>query len=73
MPALRLRADGREWVVGHGAPATTVTADRYELFRAISGRREVESIRDYGVPDPYLPIFSPSPLPERHETKEVAR
>jgi hypothetical protein len=73
LPALRLRADGREWVVGHGTPGATVAADRYELFRAISGRRDVESIRDYGVPDSHLPIISPYPLPERHRTKEVAR
>jgi uncharacterized protein (TIGR03083 family) len=73
LPALRLRADGREWVVGHGTPGATVTADRYELFRAIGGRRDVESIRDYGVPDSHLPIISPYPLPERHRTKEVAR
>jgi len=76
LPALRLRADGREWVLGHGEPAATVAADRYELFRAITGRRDAERIRNYawdGVPDPYLQIISPYPMPKRHETEEVAR
>jgi len=70
LPALRLRADGREWLLGQGEPAATVTADRYELFRTITGRRDADAVRGHGVPDLYLSIISPYPLPE---TKEVAR
>jgi uncharacterized protein (TIGR03083 family) len=76
LPALRLRGDGHEWVLGRGEPAATVTADRYELFRAITGRRSAERIRGYawdGAADPYLPFISPYPLPEWHDTKEAAQ
>lgn len=76
LPALRLRAGEREWVAGRGEPAATLTADRHELFRTITGRRGAERVRGYawdGDPDPYLPVISPYPLPEPHYTKEVAR
>jgi uncharacterized protein (TIGR03083 family) len=77
LPALRLRGGGREWVLGDGEPGATLIADRHELFRAITGRRDAEQIRGYawdGVPDPYLPTLSPYPLPERHDNrKEVTR
>jgi hypothetical protein len=42
--ALRLRYDGKERVAGQGEPGATLTADRYELFRALSGRRSREQI-----------------------------
>ena len=66
LPALRLSDGRREWVLGDGAPAATVTAGRGELFRAISGRRSAGQIRAYaweGDPAPYLPVVAPYPLP----------
>jgi hypothetical protein len=66
LPALRLRDGRREWVLGDGEPAATLTADRHSLFRAISGRRSAREIRSYdwhGDPEPYLPVIAPYPLP----------
>lgn len=62
IPALRVRAGEREWVVGDGIPQATVTAPPFELFRALSGRRSLDQIRAFswdGDPTPYLGIFSP--------------
>jgi hypothetical protein len=61
-PALRLRTGEREWVVGDGVPAATVTAPSFELFRALSGRRSLDQIREFsweGDPQPFLAVFSP--------------
>jgi predicted ATP-grasp superfamily ATP-dependent carboligase len=66
LPSLRLSDGHKDWVLGSGPPAVTVTADRYELFRAITGRRSASAIRAYdwsGDPTPYLPIIAPYPLP----------
>jgi hypothetical protein len=62
LPALRLRTGDDEWVIGDGIPAATVTAPKFELFRALSGRRSLEQIREFswdGDPGPYLEVFSP--------------
>lgn len=66
LPALRIRAGDREWVIGDGIPATGVTAPPFELFRALSGRRSLQQIRDFswdGDADPYLEVFSPYEAP----------
>jgi uncharacterized protein (TIGR03083 family) len=66
LPALRLRAADREWVEGSGPPAAALTADAFELFRAISGRRDLDQIRALtwdGDPEPYLDLLSPYPVP----------
>lgn len=68
LPTLRLSDGRREWVLGDGVPGAGLTADRFELFRAISGRRSAAQIRGYvwdGDPGPYLPIIAPYPLPCR--------
>lgn len=61
--------------VGHGVSdaeaATTLTAPAFEVFRALTGRRSLDQVRDldwHGDPEPYLPAFrfgsfSPSPHP----------
>ncbi|MGH2783998.1 MAG: hypothetical protein ACRDJ1_01920 [Actinomycetota bacterium] len=62
IPALRVRTDDQEWVIGDGIPAATVTAPKFELFRALSGRRSIDQIRAFvwdGDPQPYLSVFSP--------------
>jgi len=67
LPALRIRAGNREWVVGDGAPGATVSAASFDLFRALSGRRSMDQIRAFsweGDPEPYLPVFSPFELPK---------
>ncbi len=66
LPALRLSDGRREWLVGEGGPAASVTADAYELFRMLSGRRSARQITDYewtGDPTPYLTVISPYGLP----------
>lgn len=66
LASLRLSDGEREWTLGEGEPAVTLTADRHELFRAITGRRSLSRLRAYkwdGDPVPYLPVISPYPLP----------
>jgi hypothetical protein len=66
LPGLVLTDGDREWPVGDGPPTGSVTADAYELFRMISGRRSADRIRTYGWttdPAPYLEIVAPYPLP----------
>jgi hypothetical protein len=57
---LRLRYEGKERMAGEGEPGATLTADRYEIFRALAGRRSVEQMRamDWeGDPGPYLDVI----------------
>ncbi|HEU4426381.1 MAG TPA: FAD-dependent monooxygenase [Pilimelia sp.] len=66
LPPLRLSDGRRDWVLGDGPPAASVTAGGHELFRAITGRRSAAQIRTYawdGDPAPYLPVIAPYPLP----------
>src|SRR4029077_1160294 len=62
LPALRIRAGTREWVIGEGEPVATVSGDPFELARAFSGRRSPEQIRAYdweGAPETFLVLFYP--------------
>jgi hypothetical protein len=62
IPALRVRTGELEWVIGDGIPQATVTAPKFELFRALSGRRSLDQIMAFswdGDPKPYLTVFSP--------------
>ena len=59
---LLIRYDGRDRICGTGEPAATLTADRYEMFRALSGRRSRAQIAAYeweGDPSPYLSVIPP--------------
>jgi uncharacterized protein (TIGR03083 family) len=61
-PAVRLTTGDKEWTAGGDDPVATVTASRYELFRAMSGRRSPDQIRAYdwgGDPEPFIPYFYP--------------
>lgn len=61
-PALRFDAIDRDWVVGGGDPAATVRAGRFELFRALSGRRSPDQVRAFqweGDAEPFLEFFYP--------------
>lgn len=62
IPALRVRTAEQEWVIGDGIPQATVTAPKFELFRALSGRRSLDQIMAFswdGDAKPYLAVFSP--------------
>ncbi len=66
-PALRLSDGDKEWVVGDGSPAATVTAPPYELFRTITGRRSLSDVRALqwtSDPSPWVDLISPYPLPQ---------
>ena len=57
LPALKVRYEGSERLVGQGPVAASVTGDRWELLRVFAGRRSRSQIRalDWdGDPDPYL-------------------
>ena len=60
LPALELRYGDKSRVLGDGEPGASITADRYELVRALANRRSTAQIRAYewtGDPEPYLPII----------------
>ncbi len=63
--ALRVRSDGREWTTDEVEGAATLTADPFELTRALSGRRNAAQVRAFdwdGDPGPYLEVFGQFPL-----------
>jgi uncharacterized protein (TIGR03083 family) len=60
LPALAVRYAGKQRILGNGEPQATVTGDRFELLRALGGRRSRKQILalDWnGDPDPYLAII----------------
>lgn len=62
LPPLRIVAGTREWIVGEGDPVATVSADPFELSRAVAGRRHPDQLRAYdwsGDPEPFLGLFYP--------------
>jgi uncharacterized protein (TIGR03083 family) len=44
---LRIRTEQGEQVVGQGEVTATVAADRFDLFRAMTGRRSVEQVKAF--------------------------
>jgi uncharacterized protein (TIGR03083 family) len=65
LPALSLRAGDSEWVADDGRPVASVSADRFELLRALTGRRSASQLRQLkwdGDPEPYLPAFEWGPF-----------
>ena len=62
IPPLRFDVGDKSYMAGEGEPGATVHASRFELFRAMSGRRNPDQIRAYewdGDPEPYIPYFYP--------------
>jgi uncharacterized protein (TIGR03083 family) len=60
VPPLRIRYGEKERIAGQGEPAATWEGDRYEIFRALAGRRSGDQIRAMswtGDPDPYVPLI----------------
>ena len=65
LPALSLRAGDSEWAAAGARPAVSVSADRFELLRALTGRRSASQLRGLkwdGDPEPYLPAFEWGPF-----------
>ena len=65
LPALSLRAGDSEWAPDGARPAVSVSADRFELLRALTGRRSSSQLRQLkwdGDPEPYLPAFEWGPF-----------
>lgn len=61
-PGLRFVVEDKEKIVGADEAAATVRAPRFELFRALSGRRSPEQIKGFdweGDPEPFIPYFYP--------------
>ena len=61
-PSIRFVTEDKEKVAGQEEPAATVRGSRFELFRALSGRRSLDQIRKYeweGDPEPFLKFFYP--------------
>ncbi len=59
---LRFNLGDKSYTAGEGEPGATVLASGFELFRALSGRRNPDQIRAYewdGDPEPYIPFFYP--------------
>jgi uncharacterized protein (TIGR03083 family) len=59
---LRFDVGDDSYSFGDDEPHATVRGSRFELFRAMSGRRSPEQIRAYewdGDPKPYIPFFYP--------------
>jgi uncharacterized protein (TIGR03083 family) len=70
LPALCVRAEKKEWVVGDGEPAASFEGSPFDLFRAMTGRRSASQIRALGWDgdvELFVPAFEfgPFTLPER--------
>lgn len=62
IPPLRVVAGDSDRVAGEGEPAATVSAPRFEMFRALSGRRNPDQVRAFeweGDAGPYIRYFYP--------------
>ena len=59
---LAFEAPDKRWVAGGDDPIATVRATRFELFRALSGRRNPDQLLTYewdGDPQPFINYFYP--------------
>ena len=76
LPAVRLTDGRREWIAGDGIPRASVRADRYDLFRMISGRRRaawIASLPWDGDPTAVMTSSRPIPWPSQLLTCASAR
>jgi uncharacterized protein (TIGR03083 family) len=68
-PALRIITPDRQWVLGTGTVAATLTVPSFELARVISSRRTAQQIASLdwdGDPSPYteiIGVFGPASAP----------
>ena len=64
--AVDIEVGDESWTLGPGAAVASVRADRFELFRALGGRRSAARIRTLawrGALDSIVPLVSRYPLP----------
>jgi uncharacterized protein (TIGR03083 family) len=64
--AVEVHSGDERWTLGTGAVVATVTAPRYELFRALGGRRTLDQIRSLdwtGDAEPIIGLVSRYPPP----------
>lgn len=67
-PSIRFATEYKDIVAGGGEPQATVRGTRFELFRALSGRRSPDQIRAYewdGDPEPFIEFFYPYGVREK--------
>jgi hypothetical protein len=60
--AIGFEAPDKSWTAGGDEPLATLRATRFELFRAMSGRRSLDQLRSFdwdGDPEPFLTYFYP--------------
>ena len=60
LPALALQYGNKQRILGNGEPEVTVTGDRFELLRALGGRRSRKQILAFdwvGDPSSYLALI----------------
>jgi len=61
LPALRIRIEGFDRVLGTGEEGITVSGESFDITRALFGRRSLDQIAEFdwsADPTPYLPYFS---------------
>lgn len=66
LPTLEVRAGSDIWTAGKEEVSGSLEADRFELLRALTGRRTHDQVRAFSWtvdPGPYLPVFSMYGLP----------
>lgn len=72
-PSVVVQCEGRHWQAGVLEPSVELEADRFELLRALTGRRtiqEVASLAWTGDSKPYIELV-PSYPPTRNSLKET--
>jgi uncharacterized protein (TIGR03083 family) len=60
LPPLRIRYGGKERIAGQGDPGATWEGDRFEIFRALAGRRsgdQIMAMKWTGDPALYVPLI----------------
>jgi uncharacterized protein (TIGR03083 family) len=65
LPAVRVKAGDREWVVGDGGPVAALEATPFEVLRALTGRRSAAQVRAMtwdGDVELVLPAFEFGPF-----------
>jgi uncharacterized protein (TIGR03083 family) len=65
LPALVVEAGDRSFTAGEGEPVAVLRGARFEITRAVTGRRSVEQIKSLdwsGDPEPYLASFTWGPF-----------
>ena len=62
---ISITAEHLSWTLGDAEPVATLRTSRFELMRALSGRRsprQITSLEWTGDPEPFLPMFASGPF-----------